>query len=53
MRGQRLPGDARMPRHRPARLTHIAGIGVDRMGAIADDAEGPPFLRLENLDVDI
>ncbi len=42
-----------MPRHRPARLTHIAGIGVDRMGAIADDAEGPPFLRLENLDVDI
>lgn len=42
-----------MPRHRPARLTHIAGIGVDRMGAIADDADDPPFLRLENLDVDI
>jgi len=42
-----------MPRQRPARLTHIAGIGVDRMGAIADDADGPPFLRLENLDVDI
>ena len=42
-----------MPRHRPARLEHIAGIGVDRMGAIADDADGPPFLRLENLDVDI
>ena len=41
------------PRRRPARLEHIAGIGVDRMGAIADDAEGPPFLRLENLDVDI
>lgn len=40
-------------RRRPARLAHIAGIGVDRMGAIADDAEGPPFLRLENLDVDI
>ncbi len=42
-----------MPRYRPARLEHIAGIGVDRMGAIADDADGPPFLRLENLDVDI
>jgi len=42
-----------MPRHRPARLEHIAGIGVDRMGAIADDASGPPFLRLENLDIDI
>ncbi|WP_454909037.1 pyridoxal phosphate-dependent aminotransferase [Variovorax gossypii] len=42
-----------MPPHRPARLTHIAGIGVDRMGAIADDADGQPFLRLENLDVDI
>jgi N-succinyldiaminopimelate aminotransferase len=37
---------------RPARLQHIAGIGVDRMGAIAD-ASGQDFLRLENLDVDI
>lgn len=37
---------------RPARLRHIAGIGVDRMGAIAD-ASGKDFLRLENLDVDI
>lgn len=41
-----------MPRTRPARLEHIAGIGVDRMGSIAD-AAGGDFLRLENLDVDI
>jgi N-succinyldiaminopimelate aminotransferase len=41
-----------MPRTRPARLQHIAGIGVDRMGSIAD-AAGTDFLRLENLDVDI
>jgi len=41
----------RMPR-RPARLRHIAGIGVDRMGSMAD-ASGKDFLRLENLDVDI
>ncbi len=41
-----------MPRSRPRRLHHIAGIGVDRMGAIAD-ASGEDFLRLENLDVDI
>lgn len=41
-----------MPRHRPARLKHIAGIGVDRMGSIADES-GRDFLRLENLDVDI
>lgn len=41
-----------MPRVRPTRLTHIAGIGVDRMGALAD-ASGRDFLRLENLDVDI
>src|SRR5229473_6480625 len=39
-------------RTRPARLHHIAGIGVDRMGSIAD-ASGGDFLRLENLDVDI
>ena len=39
-------------RHRPDRLKHIAGIGVDRMGSIAD-ASGADFLRLENLDVDI
>jgi N-succinyldiaminopimelate aminotransferase len=36
----------------PARLRHIAGIGVDRMGSIAD-ASGRDFLRLENLDTDI
>jgi aspartate/methionine/tyrosine aminotransferase len=41
-----------MPFVRPARLRHIAGIGVDRMGSIAD-ASGRDFLRLENLDVDI
>jgi aspartate/methionine/tyrosine aminotransferase len=41
-----------MPRHRPARLADIAGIGVDRMGSIAD-ASGRDFLRLENLDTDI
>jgi N-succinyldiaminopimelate aminotransferase len=41
-----------MPHRRPARLHHIAGIGVDRMGSIAD-ASGKDFLRLENLDVDI
>lgn len=41
-----------MTRKRPSRLHHIAGIGVDRMGAIAD-ISGKDFLRLENLDVDI
>lgn len=40
------------PWRRPARLEHIAGIGVDRMGALADTS-GRDFLRLENLDVDI
>ena len=39
-------------RSRPARLQYIAGIGVDRMGALADATERD-FLRLENLDVDI
>jgi N-succinyldiaminopimelate aminotransferase len=39
-------------RARPDRLRHIAGIGVDRMGSIAD-ASGKDFLRLENLDTDI
>ena len=42
---------------RPARLAQIAGIGVDRMGAIADadraKGAGRDLLRLENLDVDI
>lgn len=37
---------------RPARLEHIAGIGVDRVGATAD-ATARDLLRLENLDVDI
>jgi aspartate/methionine/tyrosine aminotransferase len=39
-------------RQRPSRLQHIAAIGVDRMGSIAD-ASGGDLLRLENLDVDI
>ena len=39
-------------RSRPDRLKYIAGIGVDRMGTIAD-ASNADFLRLENLDVDI
>jgi N-succinyldiaminopimelate aminotransferase len=39
-------------RQRPDRLQHIAGIGVDRMGSIAE-VRGTDFLRLENLDVDI
>ena len=42
-----------MPRIRPARLQHIAGIGVDRMGAIADADPSRDYLRLENLDTDI
>ena len=37
---------------RPARLTHIAGIGVDRMGKVAD-ATARDLLRLENLDTDV
>jgi aspartate/methionine/tyrosine aminotransferase len=37
---------------RPARLQHITGIGVDRMGLLADES-GKDFLRLENLDIDI
>jgi N-succinyldiaminopimelate aminotransferase len=41
-----------MTRVRPERLRHIAGIGVDRMGSLAD-ASGKDFLRLENLDTDI
>lgn len=39
-------------RQRPNRVRDIAGIGVDRMGSIADTS-GKDFLRLENLDVDI
>jgi len=41
-----------MARIRPRRLEHIAGIGVDRMGSLADGS-AQDFLRLENLDVDI
>jgi N-succinyldiaminopimelate aminotransferase len=41
-----------MTRLRPKRLEHITGIGVDRMGAIAD-AGTRDFLRLENLDTDV
>ena len=43
-----------MARSRPQRLAHITGIGVDRMGAIADGRAGPrDLLRLENLDTDV
>jgi N-succinyldiaminopimelate aminotransferase len=41
-----------MSLRRPTRLKHIAGIGVDRMGSIADES-GRDLLRLENLDTDI
>lgn len=41
-----------MVRRRPARLAHIAGIGVDAVGRAAD-ASSADLLRLENLDVDI
>lgn len=41
-----------MRRHRPARLDGMAGIGVDRMGDLAD-AAGADLLRLENLDTDL
>ena len=36
-----------------SRLKNIPGIGVDMVGAAADDAEDPEFLRLENLDTDL
>ena len=36
-----------------SRLTHVPGIGVDRMGNLADAAKDPEILRLENLDTDI
>ncbi|KAK2749386.1 hypothetical protein FQN57_006318 [Myotisia sp. PD_48] len=42
-----------MARRRPARLAHIASIGVDRMGDLADSSPSVDFLRLENLDVNI
>lgn len=35
------------------RLRGMAGIGVDRMGQLADEANDPDILRLENLDTDI
>ena len=38
---------------RAARLAHIPGIGVDRMGDVADAAHDPELLRLENLDTDL
>ncbi len=43
-----------MPRTtRVSRLSHVPGIGVDRMGNAADAAHDPEILRLENLDTDI
>jgi N-succinyldiaminopimelate aminotransferase len=38
---------------RPARLAGMPGIGVDRMGDMADALADPAVLRLENLDTDI
>lgn len=35
------------------RLKEIPGIGVDKMGNLADAAQDPEILRLENLDTDI
>src|SRR5690349_2122864 len=36
-----------------SRLQGMAGIGVDRMGALADQLNSPDVLRLENLDTDL
>jgi aspartate/methionine/tyrosine aminotransferase len=36
-----------------SRLRDIPGIGVDRMGDLADAASDPSILRLENLDTDL
>ncbi len=36
-----------------SRLAGMAGIGVDRLGALADGAADPEVLRLENLDTDL
>jgi hypothetical protein len=38
---------------RPARLAGMAGIGVDRMGALADATGRRDILRFENLDTDV
>jgi hypothetical protein len=38
---------------RPARLAGMTGIGVDRMGDLADAVGGADVLRLENLDTDV
>ena len=35
------------------RLADLAGIGVDRTGSLADHADDPDLLRLENLDTDL
>ena len=38
---------------RPARLAGMTGIGVDKMGNLADETGGGDILRLENLDTDL
>ncbi len=38
---------------RVSRLSEVPGIGVDRMGNLADAAEDRQILRLENLDTDL
>ena len=39
--------------HRPSRLAGMAGISVDRIGALADAAGRRDILRIENLDTDV
>ena len=38
---------------RPRRLAGMAGIGVDRVGDLADALADPSILRFENLDTDL
>lgn len=38
---------------RPSRLAGMTGIGVDKMGNLADQMGGEDILRLENLDTDL
>ncbi|MBN9393276.1 MAG: pyridoxal phosphate-dependent aminotransferase [Chloroflexi bacterium] len=38
---------------RPSRLAGMTGIGVDKMGNLADQTGGEDILRLENLDTDL
>jgi N-succinyldiaminopimelate aminotransferase len=42
-----------MPRPRPSRVEALTGIGVDKMGDLADHVKRADLLRMENLDVNI